>query len=204
MNTIRPRRHLPALLLILSLAAPAAARAVETAASAAVDVSTLRIDNFGQVSPNYYRGAQPEGRDYADLAALGVRTVINLTSDDAKAEEGALVEKAGMTYVQIPMTTRHAPTQSELDRFLSIVNDPARQPVFVHCVGGRHRTGVMTAVYRMTEDGWDADQAFQEMKKFKFGADYLHPEFKSFVYGYSAVPANSTPAAKAAMKSGGR
>ena len=56
--------------------------------------------------------------------------------------------------------------------------------MFVHCVGGKHRTGVMTAVYRMTQHAWTADQAFKEMKQFKFGADFLHPEFKKFVYGY--------------------
>jgi tyrosine-protein phosphatase SIW14 len=64
------------------------------------------------------------------------------------------------------------------------VNDPANQPVYVHCVGGKHRTGVMTAVYRMTQDGWTADQAFKEMKQFKFGADFLHKEFKEFVYSF--------------------
>jgi protein tyrosine/serine phosphatase len=67
---------------------------------------------------------------------------------------------------------------------MRIVNDPANQPVYVHCVGGRHRTGVMTAAYRMSEDGWNADRAFKEMKDFKFGADFLHSEFKDFVYGY--------------------
>ena len=84
------------------------------------------------------------------------------------------------------------PTAEELARFLAIVNDPAHQPVFVHCVGGKHRTGVMTAVYRMTQHAWTADQAFKEMKQFKFGADFLHPEFKKFVYGYR-VPAPARP-----------
>jgi tyrosine-protein phosphatase SIW14 len=71
-------------------------------------------------------------------------------------------------------------------QFLSLVDDAARQPVYVHCVGGRHRTGVMTAVYRMTGEGWSADKAFAEMKQYKFGADFLHAEFKQFVYGYHA------------------
>ena len=43
----------------------------------------------------------------------------------------------------------------------------------------------MTAVYRMAQEGWDAAQAFAEMKKYNFGADYLHPEFKKFVFGYT-------------------
>jgi protein tyrosine/serine phosphatase len=56
----------------------------------------------------------------------------------------------------------------------------------VHCVGGRHRTGVMTAAYRMTHDGWTPDRAFAEMKQYKFGADFLHPELKAFVFSYRA------------------
>ena len=36
--------------------------------------SNIAIDNFGCVNENYYRGAQPKGRDYADLATLGVKT----------------------------------------------------------------------------------------------------------------------------------
>ena len=86
------------------------------------------------------------------------------------------------------MTTREQPKTAELTEFLSIVNDPANQPVYVHCVGGRHRTGVMTAAYRMTHDGWSSDQAFAEMKRYRFGADFLHPEFKQFVYRVSRRP----------------
>ena len=80
-----------------------------------------------------------------------------------------------------------APTQTDLRRFVQIVNDPANQPVYVHCAGGKRRTGVMAAVYRMTPDGWSADHAFKEMKQYKFGADFLHPEFKRFVYGYQVM-----------------
>ncbi len=158
----------------------------------AVARHAIGIANFGQISPTYYRGAQPMGRDYADLAALGIKTVINLTSDDALAEEPDLVERAGMRHVSLPMTTRVPPTAEQQARFLSLVNDPASQPVYVHCVGGKHRTGVMTAIYRMTQSAWTADQAFDEMKDFKFGADFLHPEFKRFVYGYRA-PASTAP-----------
>jgi protein tyrosine/serine phosphatase len=58
----------------------------------------------------------------------------------------------------------------------------------VHCAGGRRRTGVMTAVYRMTHDGWSPDQANKEMKQYKFGADFLHPEFRRFVSSYRVEP----------------
>ena len=69
---------------------------------------------------------------------------------------------------------------------MTVVNDPGSQPVYVHCVGGRHRTGVMTAVYRMIKDGISGAEAFAEMKRFKYGPHFLHPEFKRFVYEFDA------------------
>ena len=176
------RVYTAALLLALALASPAAASA---------DLSKITIDNFGRVNDNYYRGAQLQGRDYSDLASLGVKTLVDLTGDDVDPSERGLAERAGMQYIHMPMTTHEPPTAAKLAEFLSIVNDPAKQPVYVHCVGGRHRTGVMTAAYRMAEDGWTADQAFKEMKQYNFGADFLHSEFKEFVYSYrpEVVPA---------------
>ena len=202
-NLARSRTYVAASLLVLALVSPAAAkprqRATQSAASA-FDISRIRIDNFGRIDSNYYRGAQPQDHDYADLAALGVKTLINLTSDDAQANEAAMARDAGMKYFQIPMTTHRVPTPTELATFLKLVTDPARQPVYVHCVGGRHRTGVMTAVYRMTRDGWTADQAFKEMKQYKFGADFLHREFKDFVYGYHPLVAAAAAPVVAATK----
>jgi protein tyrosine/serine phosphatase len=148
----------------------------------------VHIDNFGRVNSNYFRGAEPDDEEYANLAAFGIKTVIDLRSNDVDTEDRLLVERAGMKYVQIPMTTHEPPTRTVIEHFLRIVDEPEAQPVYVHCVGGRHRTGVMTAVYRMTREGWPADQAFKEMKSYKFGADFLHPEFKKFVYAYRPDP----------------
>lgn len=159
------------------------------AASASIPKAP-NIANFGRISDTYYRGEQPDGRDFADLAALGVKLVIDLQRDGPAGERQA-VEAAGMKFYRIPMTTRKAPTSEQLEQFLQLVNDGANQPVYVHCAGGRHRTGVMTAVYRMTHDGWTPEQAFKEMKQYDFGADFLHPEFKQFVYGYRAEPARA-------------
>lgn len=189
-----------AVLLGSALVAPPAARAAAAGSSARIDTTRIRIDNFARVTDTYYRGSRPEGHDYVDLRALGVKTVIDLTGDDVQADEAAIVERAGMTYVHMPMTTHRPPTPAEVAAFLGVVSDPARQPVYVHCVGGRHRTGVMTAVYRMTHDGWTSDQAFTEMKQFKYGADFLHPEFKQFVYSYG--PALRTAASRSVIATG--
>jgi protein tyrosine/serine phosphatase len=173
------RSMVMATIAVLSLTLPASAQLSALA--------PVRIENFAKVNDAYFRGAQPVGSDYADLARLGVKTVINLIGDDdLDRTEEASVEEHGMRYVQIPMSTRKAPTAQQLDSFLAVANDPASQPVYVHCVGGRHRTGVMTAVYRMIKDGISGAEAFAEMKRFNYGPDFLHPEFKKFVYSFDA------------------
>jgi protein tyrosine/serine phosphatase len=149
----------------------------------AMTLPAIRIDNFGKVDANYFRGAQPRGSDFADLAKLGVKLVIDLARE-GDASEGSYAERAGMKFVRIPLTTDVGPAKDAIEKFLGLVNDPANQPVYVHCMGGRHRTGAMTAVYRMTQSGWSAERAFAEMKQYRFGADFLHPALKAFVFDF--------------------
>ena len=184
-----------ALLLATAPAVAAPAPFAVATAPARADSVPIRIDNFGRVNDQYYRGAQPHGSDYAALAALGVRTVIDLQTEGESPDEARSVEAAGMRSIRIPMTQHVQPTPEQTAYFLSIVNDPAMQPVYVHCRGGRHRTGVMTAVYRMQHDAWTPVQAFQEMKRYRFGLDLLHREFKSFVLHYTPGAATPEPAA---------
>ena len=188
------RRHTCALLVALSLAAVSVqAKTIPNAA-----VAKIKINNFGRINDNYFRGAQPDGRDYQDLATLGVRTVIDLTSE-GRANERGIVEGAGMKFYRIPMTTSDRPSNSAVTEFLKLVNDPANQPVYVHCQGGRHRTGVMTAVYRMTQDGWNADRAYAEMKQYKFEGFPGHPVLKNFVYSFYGQLDRSRVAARPAV-----
>lgn len=127
----------------------------------------VTIDNFGKINENYYRGSQPSQEEFTQLKGLGIRTVIDLREDYKKDEE-SWVRGLGMNYFRIPLKTRVAATDEQTASFLSLVSDPAKLPVYVHCKGGRHRTGAMTAIYRITHDGWTADQAWQEMKDYDF------------------------------------
>lgn len=179
-----------------TLAAPATAAPAASAAA----LSRIHIDNFGRVDDLYYRGAQPDGRDYNDLAAIGVKTVIDLTRNGREDEKG-IVERDGMNFYRIPLTTSERPSDGAIRQFLSIVNDPAKQPVYVHCQGGQHRTGVMTAVYRMTKYGWSEQQAYNEMKQYKFETFFGHPELRRFVHDYSVklTPVANTEVAAAPL-----
>ncbi|SRR6266404_2045363 len=145
--------------------------------------SNIQIKNFGCINEALYRGAQPKERDYADLAAIGVKTIIDLQRD-GKGGEQALVEAQGMRFYRIGMSDKSEPSTEQADLFLKLVNDPANQPVFVHCAGGRHRTGAMSAIYRITHDGWSADQAYQEMKHYDFEYGMGHGSLKNYVYAF--------------------
>jgi len=147
------------------------------------DRAGVDVENFGKVNDHFYRGAQPEGRNYEQLAAFGIKTVVDLR-DDARADARAATERAGMRYINLPMKERSYPQADTAERFLAIINDQANWPVFVHCAGGRHRTGVMAAIYRMSVDGWGVDQAYQEMKRYNFSTSWGHGCYKDYVYDY--------------------
>jgi tyrosine-protein phosphatase SIW14 len=172
------RTPLAALLIALTLSASAFA-----GAPAADRLAAITIENFGQVNDLYYRGAQPMDDDYADLKALGVKTIIDLTDDDGKGRDA---RQAGLQFFQIGMPSTSAPSRAQVDQFLSIVNNPAYQPVYVHCKGGRHRTGTLTAIYRMSNEGWNADRAYEEMLKYDFDYGFGHGGQKKFVYSYGS------------------
>ena len=114
------------------------------------DTSNIRIDNFGRVDHTYYRGAEPPDDQYAALATLGIKTVIDLRSGDVEADDKRFVERAGMKYAHIPMTTHQPPTPSMVETFLAIVTEPANQPGFVQWRRRGHRTGVHAAAIECT------------------------------------------------------
>jgi hypothetical protein len=45
----------------------------------------------------------------------------------------------------------------------------------------------MTALYRMTFDGWNAAQAYSEMKQYRFEGFPDHPVLRNYVYGYKPL-----------------
>jgi len=147
--------------------------------------SNVKIKNFGQMDQRFYRGAQPKVEDYKQLAALGIKTVIDLR-DDSEAYEKGGVEAAGMHYVNIPMDDKSYPKAEQVENFLKLVDNPATGPFYVHCAGGRHRTGVMGAVYRFTHDHWNYDQVYAEMKQYDFYTRWGHGSMKDFVQDYWA------------------
>lgn len=144
----------------------------------------IKIKNFGQMDAHYYRGGQPKKDDYQALAALGVKTVIDLRDNPTNYEKPA-VEALGMRYINIPMSDRKYPSPESIETFLKIANDPATGKFFVHCKGGKHRTGITGAAYRFTKYGWDYDKVYQEMKNYRFYTSWGYGKMKDFVVDYA-------------------
>lgn len=146
-------------------------------------VPEVDVHNFGKVTEFYYRGAQPKDDEYSQLAAIGIKTVIDLR-DDPKDYAKPMATQAGLKYINLPMSDKSYPASDAADRFLSLINDKANWPVYVHCAGGRHRTGAMTAVFRMKIQGWGIDRAYDEMKDYDFYTRWGHKAMKSYVFDY--------------------
>ena len=174
----RLRNAPAAFLTIIALALLSFAQTQQQAAT-----PQIKIKNFGQMDARFYRGAQPKQDDYKDLAALGVTTVIDLRDKPTDYERPA-VEALGMHYVNIPMSDKDYPQAAQVDQFLKLVNDPATGKFYVHCAGGRHRTGVMGAVYRFNLYHWNYDQVYKEMKDYDFYTRWGHGDMKKFVEDY--------------------
>jgi len=155
--------------------------------------SQIKISNFGQMDDRFYRGGRPKEKDFAALKDLGIKTVIDLT-DNTDKEKG-YVEAVGMKYVNIAIPDKHDPSEAQIAEFLTVVNDPETGKFYVHCAGGRHRTGVMGAIYRFNNYHWNYDQVYQEMLDFDFYTSNGHGGQKKFVEDYAQRMRNAAPVA---------
>ncbi len=175
------RKSSPALIATLSLIL--ALSAVSFGKSKNSEFPDVKISNFGQLDENFYRGARPKAADLSSLAALGIKTIIDLTDNSRVKEEPAVIA-AGMHYVNIAIVDKKNPSEAQIAEFMKVANDPATGKFYVHCAGGRHRTGVMAAVYRFNHDKWNYDQAYAEMLKFDFYTSNGHGKQLDFVQDY--------------------
>ena len=181
MNVSRnPVRHVAVTFFtVLLLSVAASAKGEQSQA-----FPNVHIKNFGQMDERFYRGAEPKGlADIESLKALGIHTVIDLQAKPEPAERGE-VESLGMRYVNIPMVDKAYPRPEWVAAFLKAVDDPSTGKFFVHCAGGRHRTGSMGAVYRYEKYGWGYEQVYAEMKQYDFYTSWGHGDFKTFVEDY--------------------
>ena len=132
-------------------------------ASAQKTTSYAELPRFQQVSERLYRGAQPRDGGLIRLRELGINTVINLrgASAQTRAEE-AEARALGLNYFNIALPNWGRPQDARVRRILEIIAAPENGRVFIHCRSGVDRTGLIVAMYRMTNEGWNTNDALAE------------------------------------------
>ncbi len=143
------------------------------------------IPNFHEVTPCLYRGGRPTEQGLKNLRdQKGVKTIIDLQGGDLYsvwrfydwvaepgerpheiAEERNYALALGMNFESIPLDSVDPISTDEvvsINRILAIMNDSAKQPVYIHCQHGKDRTGLLVALYEVLFMGIKPEVANQE------------------------------------------
>ena len=120
-------------------------------------------DRFAMVSPRLYRGGAPSADDLVLLRALGVTKIVDLRREDIgkRRAEHAEARRLGLEYVEYPFYGVFGTRAGFLDRLVAELEGDGEGAVYVHCSGGKDRTSLAVAIYRVAHDGWSAEEAWQ-------------------------------------------
>ena len=138
-----------------------------SAAQAQSVLPSADLPKFVKVSDSLYRGAQPTEEGFQRLKELGIKTIINLRAEDELGfSEKEAVERLGLRYHNVALPGLSRPGDEQVARVMGIIEAPENGPVFIHCRRGSDRTGTIAAIYRISHEGWTADQALTEAKRY--------------------------------------
>ena len=133
-----------------------------------------------------YRSGQPSelGLWYAQKR-YGIRTVLSTRRYRKRLRHGLFdpdpesgqyendyVASLGIHYLQWPQGDQSCwpwPTPRFFEEVFRLIDEPANHPVLVHCMGGRHRTGTVAALFRLEYDRWPVERVLEEMYGYDFG-----------------------------------
>ena len=159
--------------LVVTVLCAAVCGGCATGPSASLPTQLSAVRNFQCVSPGIYRGAQPDEEGMEALKEFGIKTILCLRVPPRVIRwEGRKADELDMDFVSLPLSNYDSPSDKHVRRFPDLITDPARQPVFVHCRQGQLRTGALMASYRVVEEGWSAEEAYVEAKRYGFDDQY--------------------------------
>jgi protein tyrosine phosphatase (PTP) superfamily phosphohydrolase (DUF442 family) len=175
------RPSLPVLLLVTIAGLVAAACATTTTttprpATWARPIASPTTANWHQVAAELHRCAQPSATGMRELAAAGIRSVVNLREYHSDTDE---VAGTGLALVELPFAAGGL-TYAQLCQALRAVL-LADKPVLVHCRHGADRTGAVCAAYRVAVEGWTPQAALAEMTGGDFGHSVWFPNLRTLV-----------------------
>lgn len=153
-----------------------------------VHAKRLRVVTDGK----FYRSGQMPADGFREaFRHYGIRCVVNLQEESRDpllpetwfdswlkvrtVPESEVCREHGVRYIALDGGVLDEPGQDTgsrpavIDEFLEILDDPASYPILIHCKAGLHRTGLMTAIYRMDKEGRTTAEAVRELRANGFG-----------------------------------
>ena len=152
---------LPILLFGCALSAFAASGPAERPSEWAAAVAGTSVGNLYRIEDGLFRGAQPSAAGFRELAALGVRNVLDLAGGSGDVR---FVSDGTVKLFHVPMSAWGLRDDLVL-KALRIMTEPANRPLMIHCAHGADRTGAVVALYRVVVQGWTKEQAVREMNE---------------------------------------
>jgi uncharacterized protein (TIGR01244 family) len=103
---------------------------------------------------------QPTAEQLAALARAGLRTILDVrgSEEDRGFDEPAAARALGLRYEAVPVTPDTLGDE-QFDCARAVLNDPAAQPVLVHCRSA-NRSGALLYPWLVLDHGTDPERAF--------------------------------------------
>jgi uncharacterized protein (TIGR01244 family) len=130
-------------------------------------IRRLTVENASNVSTydnKVYFAGQPGEDALKRFGELGVKTVVNLRTDQEMSslgfDEREAAGNAGMKYLHVPMGFE-LPDASNIQKVMDALDAAGDAPVLLHC-GSAARSGAVWALYEGLHGGIPADEAIAE------------------------------------------
>jgi atypical dual specificity phosphatase len=132
---------------------------------------TDRPTNFGWVIEGTLAGSgfPSSAAQVRWLKENGVRSILTLTEDPLPKE---FMEGSGVSSIHVRMSDHAAPSQESLSKAVKQIRLEVERgnPVVVHCLAGKGRTGSVLAAYMIEYHGKNADEALSELRASRPGS----------------------------------
>jgi uncharacterized protein (TIGR01244 family) len=124
-----------------------------------------------QINQQITVGAQPSEAELKAMSDEGVKSVINLRTDDEKMQrldpeaEGRKVRQFGMEYVHIPVSMQQA-DEELVDKFRHKLDEVAK-PVYIHCRMGK-RAGAFAMMDQASKKDMQGEETLEKAEEMGF------------------------------------
>jgi protein tyrosine/serine phosphatase len=189
------QRHLALAALALTITGTPAQEPVPRNERWALPITLEGVPNLHQITPTLYRSEQPTRLGFRNLEKLGIRTVINLRAFNSDDDE---VRGTSLRTERVRILTWNIDDEHVID-VMRMLRNRENGPFLIHCQHGADRTGLMSAMYRVLEQGWTPDEALEELTAGGYG---YHSVWKNILRYVRSADVDELRAAIAAASTG--